>query len=223
MAPYRAEPALGDDDMKSVTMMIVTLQLPEGGQRCIVRGGASCKSAAIGGCQTSGSGVWSTTVTVPVGLVDDEMTDDDREGQMISLVGGEEEERTCVGRSLGRPPIVPASDNHCHRLLGWWLDDQRRPREEEDDNFVGSGGGAYKATAAPRPGVDGTTSNLTVDEADEGAKEKTEERRNGVVWEDEERWLAAARAGGERRESTGGGGGGSDNVGGNVVARGGGG
>ncbi len=33
-----------------------------------------------------------------------------------------------------------------------------------------------------------------VGKANEGAKEKTEERRSGVVWEDEERWLAVARA-----------------------------
>ena len=142
----------------------------------------------------------STTATVPVGLVGGEMTDDDREGRMISLAGGEEEERTCVGHSTGRPSIVPASDDHCHRLLGWRLDDQRRPREEEDDDFVGPGGGADEATAAPRSGTDGTASNRTVDEADEGATEKTEERRSGVVWEDEERRLAAARAGGVRRD-----------------------
>jgi hypothetical protein len=142
--------------------------------------------------------VASTTATVPVGLVGGEMTDDDREGRMISLAGGEEEERTCVGHSTGRPSIVPASDDHCHPLLGWLLDDQRRPQEEEDDDFVGPGGGADEATAAPRPGTDGTASNRTVDEADEGAKEKTEERRSGVVWEDEERRLAAARAGGVR-------------------------
>ena len=148
---------------------------------------------------------------------------------MISLAGGEEEERTCVGRSTGRPSIVPASDDHCHCLPGWRLDDQRRPREEENDDFVGPGGGADEATAAPRPGTDGTASNHTVDEADEGAKEKTEERRSGVVREDEERRLAVARAGGvratsdERRESAGEGGGRSDNVGGDVVARGGGG
>ena len=111
---------------------------------------------------------------------------------MISLAGGEEEERTCIGHSTGRPSIVPASDDHCHRLLGWRLDNQRRPREEEDDNFVGPGGA--------RPGTDGIASNRTVDEADEGAKEKTEERRSGVVWEDEERRLAAARAGGVRRD-----------------------
>ena len=45
-------------------------------------------------------------------------------------------------------------------------------------------------------GADGTTSNRTVDKADEGAKEKTEERRSGIVREDEERRLAAARVGG---------------------------
>ena len=112
----------------------------------------------------------STTATVPVGLAGNKMTNDDQEGRMISLAGGgEEEERTCVGRSTGRPSIVPASDDHCHRLLGWRLDDQRRPREEEDDDFVGPGGGADEATAAPRSGTDGTASNRTVDEADEGA------------------------------------------------------
>ena len=95
--------------------------------------------------------------------------------------------------------IVPASDDHCHRLLGWRLDDQRRPREEADDNFVSPGGGADEATVAPRPGTDGTTSNRTVNKAGEVAKEKTEERRSGVVREDEERRLAAARAGGVRR------------------------
>jgi len=144
--------------------------------------------------------VASTTATIPVGLVGGEMTDDDREGRMISLAGGEEEERTCIGHSTGWPSIVPASDDHCHRLLGWRLDDQRRPREEEDDNFVSPGGGADGATAAPRPGTDGIASNCTVDEADEGAKEKTEERRSGIVWEDEERRLSAARAGGVRRD-----------------------
>jgi len=96
--------------------------------------------------------------------------------------------------------IVPASDDHCHRLLGWRLDDQRRPREEEDNDFVSPGGGADKATAAPRPGTDGTASNSTVNKADESAKEKTEERRSGIVWEDEERRLAAARAGGVRSD-----------------------
>jgi hypothetical protein len=35
-----------------------------------------------------------------------------------------------------------------------------------------------------------------VDEANEGAKEKTEERRSDVIREDEERWLVMARAGG---------------------------
>jgi len=39
-----------------------------------------------------------------------------------------------------------------------------------------------------------------VNKVDEGAKEKTEERRSGVVREDEERWLAAARAGGVRHD-----------------------
>jgi hypothetical protein len=39
-----------------------------------------------------------------------------------------------------------------------------------------------------------------VDKADEGAKEKTEERRSGVVREDEERRLAAARAGSVRHD-----------------------
>jgi len=119
---------------------------------------------------------------------------------MISLAGGEEEERTCIGHSTGWPSIVPASDDHCHRLLGWRLDDQRRPREEEDDNFVSPGGGADGATAAPRPGTDGIASNCTVDEADEGAKEKMEERRSGVVWEDKEWRLSAARAGSVRHD-----------------------
>ena len=119
-----------------------------------------------------------------------------REGRMILLASGEEEERTCVGRSTGRPSIVPASDDHCHRLSGWRLDNQRQPREEEVDNFVGPVGGADKAMVAPRPGVDGTTSNRTADKANEGAKEKTEERRIGVIWDDEERRLVAARAGG---------------------------
>ena len=64
----------------------------------------------------------------------------------------------------------------------------------EDDNFVGLGGGADK------PGADGTPSNRMVDKADEGAKEKTEERRSGVVREDEERRLAAARAGSVRHD-----------------------
>ena len=46
MAPHGAEPALfgtrsGDDDMKSVTMTIVTLNWREGGRRRVVRGGAS--------------------------------------------------------------------------------------------------------------------------------------------------------------------------------------
>ena len=93
----------------------------------------------------------STTATVPVGLAGNEMTNDDQEGRMISLAGGgEEEERTCVGRSTGRPSIVPASDDHCHRLSGWRLDNRRRLREEEeDDELVGPGGGADKATAAP--------------------------------------------------------------------------
>ncbi len=49
-------------------------------------------------------------------------------------------------------------------------------------------------------GADGTASNRTVDKADEGAKEKTEERRSGIVREDEERRLAAARVGGVRRD-----------------------
>ncbi len=126
------------------------------------------------------------------------MIDDDREGQMISLAGGEEEERTCIGRSTGRPSIIPASDVHCHRLSGWQLDNRQQPREEEDNNFVGPEGGADKVAAAPRPGADGTASNRTVGEADEGAKEKTEEGRSGVVQEDEEQRLAAARAGGVR-------------------------
>ena len=44
--PHDAEPALfgmrsGDDDMKSATVTIVTFHLREGGQRCIVRRGAS--------------------------------------------------------------------------------------------------------------------------------------------------------------------------------------
>ena len=64
----------------------------------------------------------STAATVPVGLVGGEMTNNDREGRMISLAGGEEEERTCVGRSTGRLSIVPASDDHWHRLSGWRLD-----------------------------------------------------------------------------------------------------
>ena len=55
-------------------------------------------------------------------------------------------------------------------------------------------------TVALRPSADGTTSNRMVDKANEGAKEKTEERRSGVGWEDEERWLAVARAGGGRRD-----------------------
>jgi len=73
---------------------------------------------------------------------------------MISLAGGEEEERTCVGHSTGRPLIVPASDDHCHRLPGWRLDNQRR-------HFIDPGEGADEATAAPRPGTDGTASNRT--------------------------------------------------------------
>ena len=119
---------------------------------------------------------------------------------MISLAGGEEEERTCVGRSTGRPSIIPASDDHCHHLSGWQLDNQQRPREAEDDNFFGPDGVADKATEAPWPSTDGTTSNRMVNKAIEVAKEKTEERRSGVVWEDEERRLAAARAGRVRRD-----------------------
>ena len=110
---------------------------------------------------------------------------------MISLASGEEEERTCVGCSSGRPSIIPASNDYCHCLSG-------QTREEEDDDFVGPGGGADKVTAALRPSADGTTSNRMVDKATEGAKEKAEERRSGVVWEDKERWLAVARAGGGR-------------------------
>ena len=142
----------------------------------------------------------STAVTIPVCLVGGKKTNDDQEGRMISLAGGEEEEGTCVGHSTGRPSIVPASDDHCHRLSGWRLDNQRQPREEEVDNFVGPVGGADKAMVAPRPGVDGTTSNRTADKANEGAKEKTEERRSGVVREDEERRLATAIVGGVRRD-----------------------
>ena len=115
---------------------------------------------------------------------------------MISSASGEEKERICVGCSTGQPTIVPASDDHFHRLSGWRLDDQQRPQEEEKDDFVNPGGGADKATTAPRPGADGTTSNRTVDKADKGAKEKMEERRSGVVWEDEERrsrWHIPAR------------------------------
>ena len=115
---------------------------------------------------------------------------------MILLASGEEEERTCVGRSTGRPSIVPASDDHCHRLSCWQLDNQQRPREAEDDNFFGPDGVADKATEAPWPCMDGTTSNRTVNKAGEVAKEKTEERRIGVIWDDEERRLVAARAGG---------------------------
>ena len=79
-----------------------------------------------------------------------------------------------------------------HRLPGWRLDNQRR-------HFIDPGEGADEATAAPRPGTDGTASNRTVNKAGEVATEKTEERRSGIVWEDEERRLSAARAGGVRR------------------------
>jgi len=135
----------------------------------------------------------------------------------------------CVGHSTGQPLIVPASDDHCHHLSGWWLDDQQIPQEEEDDNFFGLGGGADKAAAAPQLGTDGTTLNRTVDKADEGAKEKTEERRSGVVQKVEKQRLAMQEramygaTSNERRESAGGGRGCRDNVGGDIVARGGGG
>ena len=43
---------------------------------------------------------------------------------------------------------------------------------------------ARRSTTAfhrPGPGMDGTASSRTVDEVDEGAKEKMEERRSGIV------------------------------------------
>ncbi len=43
----------------------------------------------------------STTATIPVGHVGGKMTDDDREGRMVLLAGGEEEEKTCLTAPLG--------------------------------------------------------------------------------------------------------------------------
>ncbi len=78
----------------------------------------------------------------------------------------------------------PAANDPHHHLPGWWLDDQQQPQMEEDGDFVGPGGGADKATAAlPRPSAeDGATWNRTVDKANEGPKELTEERRSDVIW-----------------------------------------
>jgi len=54
--------------------------------------------------------------------------------------------------------------------------------------------------AAPWPGADGTASNHMFDKAGNGAKEKTEERRSGIIQEDKEWRLEVERAGGGRHD-----------------------
>ncbi len=57
----------------------------------------------------------------------------------------------------------------------------------EGRQFCRPGGEAYKATAVLCPdGGDGTASNHTVNVADKGAKENTEERGSDVIQEDKE-------------------------------------
>ncbi len=103
---------------------------------------------------------------------------------MILLVGGEEEERTSVSRSTGRPSIIqppPITLTVC-LVIGWTINDDLKRRRT---TILSSREEERTKQRRPRGLTRGMETHLITRPT--SAKDNTVERRGGVVWEDEKR------------------------------------